>query len=109
MSSLKRGIYTGFFILFILNRGYGVDPQFSQFYSNSLYLSPSFAGVNAENRISFNARRQWPNIPNGFTTLSFSYDRNFENINSGLGLLILNDYAGSGQLGSLNIAKDTIR
>ncbi|NBC82681.1 MAG: type IX secretion system membrane protein PorP/SprF [Bacteroidetes bacterium] len=86
-----------------VNKSYGVDPQFSQFYSNSLYLAPSFAGVNHENRISLNARKQWPQIPNGFTTYSFSYDRNFDNLNSGLGFLILNDYAGSGQLGSLNI------
>jgi len=82
---------------------YGVDPQFSQFYSNSLYLAPSFAGVTEQHRIGLNARQQWPHIATGYRTISFAYDRNFEQLNSGLGILFLNDFAGSGQLGSLNI------
>ncbi|MBN2349439.1 MAG: PorP/SprF family type IX secretion system membrane protein [Bacteroidales bacterium] len=88
------------FLPFLLN---GQDPQFSQFYSNSLYLAPSFAGLTGLNRVAFNYRQQWPQIPNGFETYSFAFDRYFEKFNSGLGVLILKDQAGSGHLRSTNI------
>jgi type IX secretion system PorP/SprF family membrane protein len=79
------------------------DPQFTQFYANKLYLAPSFAGATRENRISMIYRNQWSGIPGAFNTMAFSYDHNFSNFNSGLGILILRDVAGSGKLGMTSI------
>ncbi len=79
------------------------DPQFSQFYSNPLYLAPSFAGAAGGSRICANYRDQWVNLPSTFTTYSFSYDHYFSHFNSGFGLLAYKDAAGTGQLGTLSV------
>ncbi len=79
------------------------DPQFSQFYSNYLYLAPSFAGLNYENRLAMNYRNQWPEITNGFVTYSVSFEHYFSKFNSGLGILMLRDEAGTGKLRTTNI------
>lgn len=87
----------------LLSRLFGQDPQFSQFYSNYLYLAPSFSGLIESNRVAVNYRKQWPQIAHGYTTYSFSFDRYFEKFRSGVGVLILRDEAGSGRLRSTNI------
>jgi type IX secretion system PorP/SprF family membrane protein len=79
------------------------DPQFSQFYANPLYLAPSFAGATEENRVSLNYRNQWPSLPGVFLTYSFSFDKFFSNFNSGVGILVTHDRAGSGRLSNTNI------
>jgi len=79
------------------------DPQFSQFYSNPLYLAPSFAGAAGGSRICANVRDQWLALPSTFMTYSFSYDHYFSKFNSGFGLLGYKDAAGSGQLGTISI------
>jgi type IX secretion system PorP/SprF family membrane protein len=79
------------------------DPQFSQFYSNPLYLAPSFAGAAGGSRICANFRNQWISLPATFTTYSFSYDHYFSKFNSGFGLLAYKDAAGTGQLGTLSV------
>jgi type IX secretion system PorP/SprF family membrane protein len=90
-----------FFILFLITclfRGYAQDPHFSQFYSNYLYLAPSFAGLTDKNRIAFNYRNQWPEIKYGYQTFSGSFDKFIEKFKSGIGVLIFQDVAGSGKL-----------
>ena len=79
------------------------DPQFSQFYSNPLYLAPSFAGAAGGSRICANFRDQWASLPATFITYSMSYDHYFSNFNSGIGFLGYRDAAGSGQLGTLSL------
>ncbi len=79
------------------------DPQFSQFYSNPLYLAPSFAGAAGGSRICANVRDQWLALPSTFMTYSFSYDHYFSKYNSGVGLLAYKDAAGTGQLGTLSV------
>jgi type IX secretion system PorP/SprF family membrane protein len=74
------------------------DPQFSQFYSNYLYLAPSFAGLTDKNRISFNYRNQWPAIKHGYQTYSVSFDKFVEKFNSGIGILAYQDVAGTGRM-----------
>ena len=76
----------------------GQDPQFSQFYSNPLYLAPSFAGLISDTRLSGNYRVQWPQMPKPYTTFSLGIDHNFSVFNSGVGLYILKDVAGTGNL-----------
>jgi len=78
------------------------DAQFSQFYSNYLYLAPSFAGLTEKNRIAFNYRNQWPEITNGFQTYSVSFDKYIEKFKSGLGILLFQDVAGTGRLRTTN-------
>jgi type IX secretion system PorP/SprF family membrane protein len=80
----------------------GQDFHFTQFYANKLYLAPSFAGATEQNRLIANYRNQWMAV-NGYTTYSFSFDHYFSNFNSGLGVLVMRDVAGDGNLGYLHI------
>ena len=100
---MKKYFFIIVFLIALIGKARGQDPQFSQFYSNSLYLAPSFAGLIAHNRLSFNYRNQWPEIPNGYVTYSVSFDKYFEKFHSGLGVLFLKDEAGSGKLRTTNI------
>jgi len=70
------------------------DPEFSQFYSNPLYLNPAFAGSNNCPRVALNYRNQWPAISGSFVTQSVSYDQRLGyNKGAGIGLLVTNDVA----------------
>ncbi len=99
-----RGLY--FFILFIFVSIAGIcqDPQFSQFYSNPLYLGPSFAGAVEGSRVAMVVRDQWTEAPKTFRVYSISYDHYFSTFNSGVGILAYKDVAGTSQLGSVNIS-----
>ena len=78
------------------------DPEFSQFYSNPLYLNPAFAGSNNCPRIALNYRNQWPAISGSFVTQSVSYDQRLGyNKGAGIGLLVTNDVAAK-TLNTLN-------
>jgi type IX secretion system PorP/SprF family membrane protein len=92
-----------FIILYCASRGFSQDPQFSQFYSNYLYLAPSFAGLTEKNRIAFSYRNQWPEIKTGYQTYAVSFDKYIEKFNSGLGVLFFQDVAGSGNLRTTSI------
>ena len=103
MNFMIRYFFIIVFVFALNQKAWDQDPQFSQFYSNSLYLAPSFAGLIAHNRLSLNYRNQWPEIPNGYVTYSVSFDKYFEKFHSGLGILFLKDEAGSGKLRTTNI------
>ena len=93
------------FLLIALNlNSFGQDAQFTQFYANPIYLSPSFAGSTSGTRAVLNFRDQWPSIPGAFVTYSVSIDHFLPRYNSGLGIQILRDRAGSGQLGLTTIS-----
>jgi type IX secretion system PorP/SprF family membrane protein len=74
------------------------DISFSQVYSSPLYLSPSFAGFTNGGRVALNYRDQWPEIANTFRTYALSYDQYLSDFNSGIGLLMVRDDQGGGQL-----------
>jgi type IX secretion system PorP/SprF family membrane protein len=95
--TVKRGILI-LLLAFFFYRAIAQDPQFSQFYSNYLYLAPSFAGLTDKNRISFNYRNQWPEIKHGYQTYSVSFDKFIEKFSSGIGVLAYQDVAGSGRM-----------
>jgi len=99
---MKKTVFTGLLLFYMLDV-WSQDPQFSQFYSNNLYLAPSFAGLTEKNRIAFNGRIQWPEIAHGYQTYSVSFDKDFEKFNSGLGILAYQDVAGSGRLRSTSM------
>lgn len=47
-------------------------------------------------------RNQWPSLPGTFVTYGFSYDHFFDTFNSGVGILLMRDLAGSGRLSTTN-------
>jgi len=74
------------------------DTQFSQFYATPTYLSPAFAGTGVQSRLGLAFRDQWPSIPGSFISTNFAFDHYLSELNSGVGLLVHHDKAGSGAL-----------
>lgn len=85
-------------------RAVGQDIQFSQFYSNVLYLNPAFAGNAHATRLILHQRIQWPALNAKYLTSSVSLDHYFNKINSGAGLMILKDWQGANNISSTEIA-----
>lgn len=79
------------------------DAQFSQFYAMPLYLNPGFTGTAQQHRVNSIHRIQWPSLPKAFTTSAISYDYNMRHLNSGFGLMVQRDKAGTGGLMSTNV------
>lgn len=90
-------ILTSIFIL-LSKYGFSQDPQFSQFYASPLYLGAAFTGATRGSRACLNYRNQWPSLPKAYITTAFSYDRNISKYNSGVGLFVLRDQAGTASL-----------
>lgn len=79
------------------------DPQFSQFYAAPLFLNPALTGSTAQGRVALNYRNQWPGIPGAFISYNASFDYYLSDINSGVGLILTHDKAGSGALTYTNV------
>lgn len=101
---MTRAIFILFFIWFCAAVLRAQDPQFSQFYSQPLYVAPSFAGTTDGSRVSANYRDQWPGISGRFITYTLSFDHYFHRIKSGVGLLALRDQAGGSTLATNSLA-----
>lgn len=67
------------------------DPQLSQFYAAPLYLNPAFAGSALAPRVTVNYRNQWPALNANYITSIASFDTYSDKINSGFGLMVMND------------------
>ncbi len=76
----------------------GQDAQFTQFYASPTYISPGFVGTGVQTRFGLAYRDQWPAIPGAFVTANFAMDHFISEVNSGVGLLVTHDKAGSGGL-----------
>ncbi|MBL4651613.1 MAG: type IX secretion system membrane protein PorP/SprF [Flavobacteriales bacterium] len=74
------------------------DPQFSQFYATPMYLNPAFVGNTGQGRVTAIHRNQWPAIPKAFISYAVTYDHNLIDFNSGVGLMVIHDKAGTGGL-----------
>ncbi|MGE5425085.1 MAG: type IX secretion system membrane protein PorP/SprF [Syntrophothermus sp.] len=74
------------------------DPEFSQFYGNPLYLNPALTGATICPRLIGNFRDQWPSIGGAFVTYSVSYDQYVDFLHGGLGVNIVADRTGKGNL-----------
>ncbi|MBN2681759.1 MAG: type IX secretion system membrane protein PorP/SprF [Bacteroidales bacterium] len=83
--------------------GFAQDPQLSQFYASPLYLAPSFAGSTDGSRVVMNYRNQWPSINVAYQTFAVSYDHYFPSQSSGIGIFMIKDVAGSGNLSTTNL------
>lgn len=90
--------------LLILFASVAQDTQYSQFYSNPLYLNPAFAGTANNTRVAINHRLLWPNLPQVFTSYSASIDYHHDTFNSGFGFLINTDAAGTADLQNTSAA-----
>lgn len=95
---------THLFLIFLAVPAAAQHFQFTQFYAAPLHLNPAFAGDNVCSRVSTSYRDQWPRIPGKFVTNLFAYDTYVNSINSGLGFMVMNDRAGSGNLQSLSVS-----
>ncbi len=82
---------------------WGQDPQFSQFYAAPTFINPAFTGSTSQGRLILNYRNQWPSIPGAFVSYSTSFDYYLPEINSGVGVIITHDKAGSGALRYTNV------
>lgn len=74
------------------------DAQFTQFYASPTYVSPAFAGTGSQTRFGMAVRDQWPAFPGAFVTTNLAVDHYLSDVNSGIGLLVTHDKAGSGAL-----------
>ena len=77
------------------------DPEFTQYYANPVYLNPAFAGSSFGPRFVLNYRNQWPSIPAAFVTYAASWDQHFNALSGGLGVQVMYDRAGEGELSTL--------
>lgn len=91
-------IWVAAILIFMGAEGHAQDPIFSQFYANPLYLNPALAGSNICPRVNLNYRSQWPSIAGTYKTFSASADMYMDKLSGGVGLIVLNDQAGSGAL-----------
>ena len=82
-------------IFFIQTIVFCQDPEFTQFYSNPVYLNPAFAGSKICPRFVMNYRNEWPNISGKFITTAAAYDQRVDALRGGLGLMFVNDNAAS--------------
>jgi type IX secretion system PorP/SprF family membrane protein len=95
---MKHKLLVLFIGLSVLGKLNAQDMQFTQFYAVATYLNPAFTGANACSRLSTTYRNQWPSIPRGYVSYALSYDHYLIDYNSGIGALITQDRAGTGQL-----------
>ncbi len=79
------------------------DPQFSQFYANSLYLNPAFAGSDICPRATLNYRNQWPALDT-YVTYSASFDQRVDVLQGGVGLLVTSDIQADGLLNTNTVS-----
>ena len=91
------------FVLLGAELSYAQDPQFTQFYAAPQYLNPAFAGSALAPRATINYRNQWPAITNYVTTV-VGLDYYAPKLNSGFGLMLINDNQGQGAIQSTEIA-----
>ncbi|HEX9778953.1 MAG TPA: PorP/SprF family type IX secretion system membrane protein, partial [Geopsychrobacteraceae bacterium] len=88
---------------------FGQDIHFTQFNASPLTLNPSLTGkLQCTYRAALNFRSQWSKIPAPYHTFSAGFDAalwkpRLGGDAVGIGLILMNDVAGDGSLGHLNI------
>jgi len=80
------------------------DAHFTQFFAAASHLNPAFAGATFQNRAAINYRNQWPGIPKAFVSYNMAVDMNFDKVNTGAGLMVFRDNAGTGGLNTTQVA-----
>ncbi|MFN5920029.1 MAG: PorP/SprF family type IX secretion system membrane protein, partial [Bacteroidota bacterium] len=80
------------------------DPQFSQFYANTIYTNPAFTGASGRLRLAMAARNQYTALQRNYKTASVSLDADLNSLNGGLGLIAMTDVAGDGFLTTTSVS-----
>lgn len=94
-------------ISFIILLSFGLkaqDPQFSQFYNTSLMINPAYVGNTECYRAGVSARTQWVGLKTAYNTTLAYADFNYEDYNSGFGLMALYDQAGVAKLSNIELS-----
>lgn len=79
-----------------------IDPHFSQYYANPLWLNPGLTGViDGDYRVSINAKQQWSSISSSYLTAGASFDA-APTKNLAFGGMVLNQNAGDISYNYLN-------
>src|SRR5688500_4186096 len=86
------------FLLSSVSAARAQDPEFTQFFTNPVYLNPAFAGTAEGPRFALNFRQQWPSMDGSFATYSASYDQHITGLGGGIGAQVWYDRAGDGRL-----------
>ena len=102
MSQSFKILLLGIALMLHTNITEAQDAMFTQYYAAPLYLAPSYAGSTNGSRVALNYRNQWPAIQQTFQVFSLSYDHYLPSYNSGVGIILLRDIAGSGDLVKTN-------
>lgn len=95
---VKLRTYCFLVLCFALGEVAGQDMQFSQPYSNPLYLNPAFAGTAEATRVVLNYRKQWPGIEHEYNAYAASSDMYVKHLNAGAGVSVVKDIAGVNNL-----------
>ncbi len=74
------------------------DPQFTQFFNAAVYVNPALVGETREFRMTFNNRNQWLSTTGPYYSTAASLEYNAAPSNSGIGVQVLHDQAGSARL-----------
>ncbi len=101
---IKRILFPIILLVGLLSELKAQDPQFTQFYSNPLYLNPAFAGTARCPRICMNYRNQWPNLSGTYVTYSAAYDMHINALAGGIGALVTTDDQAKGTLKTTNFS-----
>jgi type IX secretion system PorP/SprF family membrane protein len=103
MKKLLKIVSFGLFCLLGTTRvNAQIDPHFSQYYANPLWLNPGLTGViNGDYRVSLNAKQQWSSISNSYLTAGASFDM-APTKNLSYGAMVLNQTAGALNYNYLN-------
>lgn len=80
----------------------GQDVQFSQIFSDKLYLNPAYAGTDYCPKLNLIYRNQWPGVQIPFVTYAASIDKYVPALSGGVGFRIMNDKQGAGVFNQLN-------
>lgn len=86
-----RFIFSFLSMLILSGVVFSQDLEFTQFYSNPVYLNPAFAGSHGCPRIAINYRNQWPNLSGNYVSYAAAYDQYFKGIQGGVGIILVND------------------
>ena len=100
-------LFFSFFLTCLVT--YSQDPQFTQFYANSLHLNPALAGKDLSPRFHSGYRNQWPEIKNAYVTYNLEYDDFIEKIHGGLGFQFLHDKTANGVLNTNLLSYVTLK
>ncbi len=98
------GLLIAIMMLGVIPETKAQDPNYSQFFSNSLYYNPAYTGISQGFNARFDYRKQWPNLRNDFKTYNFNTDISIREFpgSGGVGLIFNKDKSGSGNMETVN-------